>query len=58
MLPWEWGFRVSTAAGQVDLITQLIDGTTIEDHDAHATGVQLCTGSRVRVHPTRHLEAA
>ena len=57
-LPWEWGFRALTAAGQVDLITRFVDGTTIDDHDAHATTVQLCAGFAVRVHPTRHVEAA
>jgi hypothetical protein len=58
VLPWDWGFRVSTAAGQVDVITQLIDGTTIDDHDAHATAVRLYTGCSVQAHPTQHLDAA
>jgi hypothetical protein len=58
ILPWEWGFRASIAAGHVDAITQLIDGTTIDDHDAHAIAVELGTGCSVRVHPTRHVEAA
>ena len=55
-LPWEWGFRVWTAGGQVDLIAAFIDGTTIEDHDAHATSVVLRPGVVVRIHPTRHTE--
>jgi hypothetical protein len=58
VLPWEWGFRASTAAGQVDVIAQLIDGTTIVDHDAHAITVELGSGCFVRVRPTRHVEAA
>lgn len=58
VLPWQWGFRASTAAGQVDAITRLIDGTTIDDHDAHAITVELGSGCSVRVHPTRHVEAA
>ena len=57
-LPWEWGFRACTAAGQVDLITRFIDGTTIDDHDANACTVELRPGLAVRVHPTRHVEAA
>ena len=57
-LPWEWGFRAVTAVGQIDLITRFIDGTTIEDHDAHATTVEFRPGVVVRVHPTRHVEAA
>ena len=57
-LSWEWGFQVLTAAGQVDLITRFVDGTTIDDHDAHATTVRLRTGFDVRVRPTRHVEAA
>lgn len=58
VLPWEWGFRALTAAGQVDAITRLIDGTTIDDHDAQAITVDLGDGCSVRVHPTRHVEAA
>ena len=57
-LPWEWGFRVLTAAGQVDLITRFVDGTTIDHHDAHATTVRLRSGFDVRIRPTRHVEAA
>ena len=55
-LPWEWGFRVWTTSGQVDLIATFIDGTTIEDHDALATSVVLRPGVVVRIHPTRHTE--
>ena len=57
-LPWEWGFRAWTAAGSIDVITRFIDGTTIEDHDAHATTIEIRPGIAVRVHPTRHVEAA
>ena len=57
-LPWEWGFRVWTAGGQIDLIATFIDGTTIEDHDAHATSVVLRPGVTVRINPTRHAEVA
>lgn len=58
VLPWEWGFQVVTAVGDIDLITQLIDGTTIDHHDALATTIRRGTGQAVRVHPTQHLQAA
>jgi hypothetical protein len=57
-LPWEWGFRVWTTAGQIDVITRFVDGTTIEDHDAHAATIEVRPGIDVRVHPTRRVEAA
>ena len=58
VLPWQWGFRASTPVGQVDVITQLIDGTTIDHHDGLAITVTLDNGRVVRAHPTRHEEAA
>jgi len=57
-LPWEWGFRVWTAAGQVDLISRFIDDTTLDDHEASATSIDLGPGLAVRVHPTQHVAAA
>jgi hypothetical protein len=58
VLPWQWGFRATTPVGQVDVITELIDGTTIHDHDEHAISVELGNGCSVRVRPTRHEQAA
>lgn len=57
-LPWQWGFRVWTAAGTIDLITQFIDFTTIDEHDANATTIEIGPELSVRAHPTRHEEAA
>jgi hypothetical protein len=57
-LPWDWGFTVSTPGGGIDLITRFIDDTTIDDHDARAMSVEAAPGMWVRVHPTRHDEAA
>ena len=57
-LPWEWGFRAFTSAGQVDIVTRFVDGTTIDDHDAQAATVWLEAGFSVRVRPTRQADAA
>lgn len=57
-LPWDWGFTVSTPEGGIDLITRFIDDSTIDDHDARAVSVEAGPGMWVRVHPTRHDEAA
>lgn len=58
ILPWRWGFRTTTPVGQVDVITELIDGTTVHDHDSYAVTVELGSGCSVRVRPTRHEQAA
>jgi hypothetical protein len=52
-LPWEWGWSVVTALGDVDLIVRFIDDTTIAEHDADATDVTLASGAIVRCHATR-----
>lgn len=51
-LPWEWGWTTTTAFGAIDVVTQFIDGTTFDDHEAEASTVTLPTGHLVRCHPT------
>ena len=51
-LPWDWGFTVQTGLGPVDVISRLIDGTGIDDHERVATVATLSCGTSVRVHPT------
>ncbi len=53
-LPWEWGWRTSTAHGDVDVVVRFIDGSGYEDHDRAAVPVTLGAGGVVRCHPTRH----
>lgn len=54
-LPWEWGWQGRTRYGDIDVITQFIDGATFVDHDAVAEPVRLASGAEVRCHATQHL---
>ena len=51
-LPWDWGFTVQTGFGRVDVISRLIDGTGIDEHERVASTATLSCGTSVRVHPT------
>lgn len=55
-LPWDWGWRVDTDWGPVDVITRFVDGADIETFDALATEVRLGPDLTVRCHPTEHRE--
>jgi hypothetical protein len=52
-LPWDWGWKVSTGFGDIDVIIRLIDDTTIVEHEALALDCALPSGAIVRCHPTR-----
>ena len=52
-LPWDWGWRATTAYGPIDVVTRFIDDTTFEDHDRLAVTVTLPSGNTVKCHPTR-----
>jgi hypothetical protein len=53
-LPWEWGFRVRTPWTEIDVVTQFIDGTTIDDVLESSSTVELGDGVSVQANGTRH----
>ena len=52
-LPWEWGWRVITPFGEIDVIVRFIDDTMFVDHDQAGIDVAVLSGPVVRCHVTR-----